>query len=222
MGVSWASGVRKEPVAKLRGVKPEDRGSHLHFTGRWFSCTWGLRASCQWRGIAGKLPVMGDCGQVASDGGLWASSQWQVMRGLSQEKLSFQRKLLASSMSCLSPWAYISDCWSDELRLWSPCLCVPGCLLSSFHPLIALGGRGKWDCPLKHSRRSAKPSSRDLVTLCLCISYVGMWKLRKVKILFKVLSGKQKLVSVLCINYRHFSAELWKQLYRRSSWNNKA
>lgn len=194
MGVSWASGVRKKPVAKLRGVKPEDRGSHLHFTGKWFSGTWRL----------------------------WASSQWEEMRGLSQEKLSFWRKLLASSMSCLSPWACVSDCWSDELRLCSPSLCVPGCLLSLLHPLIALGGRGKWDCPLKHSQRSAKPSSRDLVTMCLCISYVGTWELRKVRILFKVLSGKQKLVSVLCINYRHFSAELWKQLYSRSSWNNKA
>lgn len=33
-----------------------------------------------------------------------------------------------------------------------------------------------------------------------------------------MLSGKQKLVSVLCINYRHSPAELWKQLYSRSSW----
>lgn len=113
MGVSWASGVRKKPVAKLRGVKPEDRGSHLHFTGKLFSGTWRL----------------------------WASSQWEEMRGLSREKLSFWRKLLASSMSCLSPWACVSDCWSDELRLCSP---LPLCsrLLAIFaSPLNCLRGK---------------------------------------------------------------------------------
>lgn len=107
---------KKKPVAKLKGVKPEDR----------------VPTSIS---LGNGSVAPGDCGQVLSE------RRWE---GLSQENSPSEGKLLASSMSCLSPWACVSDCWSDELRaLLTHPLCSR--LLAIFASLITLGGRGKWE-----------------------------------------------------------------------------